>query len=735
MKTNSLLRMERIGWRWISGLSLCVAASTLWAAETNAPPAATTNTPPAAASDAPDAATEEPAKEAETPAVLTPEQMFEGGDTTYNNWIDLSAGGFFRSHDKAQFQQQSQASGSPFGGLQDLHIQQDIAKGTTLTLDGRAIVDEGDYMARLQVTRESLGYIRLSYDQDRTWSTGDGGFFPPSDLYYPYQGTTPWLDRGEFSVEAGLRLEKAPQVTFKYTRAYRDGKKGSTIWGPVHPPAYPGQTYGLAPSIYDINEYSDVFELDATHHIKTTDFGAGVRYETGRMDDKLKINEYPNEPVEQKVTDKQKTTYDLFNVHTFTETWIKKNLLLSSGFLYSDLDNDLYGSRVYGSDFDVGYVPAANSGVGYYDLDGSSRLHEYVGNINLLYKPWPYLSVVPSLRVASLDTDAHASGFETSGLNAPTTFSGDGDRGDLDVRERLDLTYTGVTNWVLYGRGELTEGSGDLNESGGLVPIIGGVPPIDRRTDDDRFFQKYSLGARWYPARRVSLDFGGYYKRNEYTYDHKRDSTPNDATSFNRYPAYLDMQRFETYDGNVRLTLRPRQNITTISRYEYQYSTIHTKPDSVSGLSETETANMTSHIVAHDISWTPWSRLYLQTGLNYVWSKTTTPVDNNTQAINDSLNGYWVVTSSSGFVVDDKTDLRVNYFYYRADDYDNLGLDGVSYGAGAEEHAITATLTRRISKNIRWSLKYGYSHYKDDTYDGNRDYDAHLVYTSLQYRF
>ena len=33
------------------------------------------------------------------------------------------------------------------------------------------------------------------------------------------------------------------------------------------------------------------------------------------------------------------------------------------------------------------------------------------------------------------------------------------------------------------------------------------------------------------------------------------DSTLNDSS--NRYPAYLVMQNFETYDGNLRLTLRP----------------------------------------------------------------------------------------------------------------------------------------------------------------------------------
>ena len=44
------------------------------------------------------------------------------------------------------------------------------------------------------------------------------------------------------------------------------------------------------------------------------------------------------------------------------------------------------------------------------------------------------------------------------------------------------------------------------------------------------------------------------------------------------------MQNFQTSDGNVRLTLRPVQNVILVSRYEYQYSTINTAPDSVSGL-------------------------------------------------------------------------------------------------------------------------------------------------------
>ena len=50
------------------------------------------------------------------------------------------------------------------------------------------------------------------------------------------------------------------------------------------------------------------------------------------------------------------------------------------------------------------------------------------------------------------------------------------------------------------------------------------------------------------------------------------------------------MQDFETYDANAGLTLRPWQSVTLVSRYEYQWSTIHTTPDPVSGLGGVESS-------------------------------------------------------------------------------------------------------------------------------------------------
>lgn len=691
---------------WAALLGLGLLAAPLSAAETNAPP--------------------------EEPEPLTPEEMFEGGTNAYTGWIDFGVGGFLPKGNKAQAQKMRQSSRGAFGGIEDFHYQANIKEKTLLSVDGRALFDNEDYKISLDLRREDLGYVRFSYSEFRTWYNGDGGYYPPTSQWYPLSDDALTLDRGEITFEGGLTLDKVPKITFKYTHNFREGEKSSTSWGITHPAV--GVTQGLSPSFYDINERSDTFQLDLTNSIKTTDFGVGLRYEAGKLDNALKITQSPGEPSQQRITDQQGTTYDMFNVHAFTETWIKKNLLLSSGYSYSDLDNDFSGSRVYGSDFDVSYAPGAQNGLGYYGLNGGSQLDEYVFNLNLMYRPTPNFSITPSIRVQQEVMDASSSGYETLGGAAAVPFNADSEGNRLDVRERLDFNYSGVTNTVFYARGEWTEGSGNLSEYGGLAAVNGiGTPPIRRDTDDSRFFQKYSAGVRWYPTRRAIFDVGGYYKINSYDYDHHVDSTEN--SSVNRYPAYLVMQDFETYDGKIRLTLRPWQKVTLVSRYEYQVSTIQTKPDSSSGLGATESSEMNSHIIAQDISWTPWSRLNLQVGFNYVWSETTTPASDYTQAVLDAQNNYWTFNFNSTFVLDEKTDLNIGYLYYRADNYEDNSPYGVPYGAGAEEHGITAALIRRITKNVQLSLRYGYYTYDDATFGGNQDYQAHVVYSGLRYRF
>ena len=667
-------------------------------------------------------------------AGLKPEQMFEGGTNVYNNWIELSAGGFITEGDAASAEQREHMHQGAFGGIEDLHFEEAVNKTTTFTLDGHGIFDQHDYSIKLGLAKEDLGYVKVGFENFRTWYDSAGGFFPPDNLSFSLGSDALALDRGQVTFEAGLTLKDKPKVVFKYTHWYREGDKSSTIWGPVDTSIGVSSIY---PSFYHLDEKSDSFQLDVTHHIKKVDVGLGVRYETGNFDDSLMTFSFPDDPTsEKKITDRQGTSYDMLSVHAFSETWLKKNMFLSAGFMFANLDNDFTGSRVYGDDFDVPYTPDPLNGLGYFGLNGGSHKQEYVGNLNLLMIPVSSLTIVPALRVMDQNWNADSSGIGTLSDFATEPFVSNSKRDELEVRERIDIRYTAITNWVFYAGPEWTEGQGNYKANGGLTQVAGiGVSPIQQETDDSHFFQKYFVGARWYPTRGLTIDAGGYYKYNRYEYDNEVDSTPNDPLSLNRYPAYLTMQGFETYDGNVRVSIKPRQNVTLVSRYEFQYSTVLTTPDAVSGLIGVESSKMTSHIFGQNITWVPWSRLSLQVGGNLVVSDTRTPMSDFTEAVLRSENNYWTVNCNAGFVVDDRTDLNVGYFFYQSDDFNNNALAAVPYGVAQTENGVTATMSRRLSKNVRLNLRYGYDHFDDISSGGHNSYQAHLVYSSLQYRF
>ncbi len=673
-----------------------------------------------------------PSEEAATPEANQTEghpEMGGASATNYVNWVEMSLGGMKVDGNSAAFQQRHMIRDNPYGGLEDLHYQTQLGKGNYLQLDGRALIDNGDYAVRLEYVRQNVGFVRGGFKQYRTWYDGSGGFFPQTQSWYSLTNDELEMDRGEVWFEGGINIPKKPSFTFRFDHQFRDGQKDSTSWGLTHPYGA-GPIRGLAPSIYDIDETRDIFSGDLKHTLGKTDLGLGLRYEIQDNNNERKTIQWPNETVQRYLTQKENVSLDLFNVHATSETRFNKTTRLTTGYSFTTVDTDTTGSRIYGNDFDVDYNRTLASALGFYSLAGGSELTEHLLNLNVMFTPLKAFSIIPSLRLEQQNIDSASSYIQTGGgtLATDTLMNSESSRELLDVAERLEMRYSGMTNWVFYGRGDWSEGSGDLREKGG-----GGLGlPILRYTEDERFTQKYTVGANWYPLRRVNTDVQYYHKVRDNDFDHLTDNTANDSD--NRFPAYIIYHRFETDDINVRLTLRPLNNLTFVTRYDYQMSTVDTSPDSLSGMNELQTSEITSHMIGQNVTWVPWSRMYFQIGVNYVDSLTDTPANNYTKAILDFRNNYWDASSTVGFVLDNKTDLQLHYFFYQADNLEQAS-EYVPYGAGAEEHAVTVTLIRRLRDNIRLTLKYGFFDYTDDTSGGNNDYQAHLVYSSLQYRF
>jgi hypothetical protein len=514
---------------------------------------------------------------------------------------------------------------------------------------------------------------------------------------------------------------------------------------------------GIVPSFWTINEQRDTFALDAKHTISKTDIGLGLRYDIINNDDSLNIHRRPGEltgsatqATDRFVTQREKFESDVLNAHAFTETRLNDKVRFTTGYSFTTLDTDVGGSRIYGSDYDPIYDPLfarrQQRDEGFLDLRGGSQVKQYVMNLNLMFMPCASLTIVPSVRIEHQDQDGDAA-FTGTSFGVPPAREATQEEllntrqwNFTDVSEALEARFTGITNWVFYALGEWLEGQGELKERQADNNPDDPAPTssiILRDTDSDRFSQKYIAGINWYPLRRLNLAAQYYHKIKQNDYTHPIDSTTNAPPSNNRYPAFLTDQDFEMDDMNFRVTWRPLNNLTLVSRYDFQLSTIHTKADF---LADVQSARMTTHILSESISWVPLARLYFQGTFNYALDELRTPANDflgsaTNNIVPPSQNDYWNASALVGYALDDKTDVQAQYFYYRANNYVDNSLYSQPFGASSEEHGVTATLSRQLTKSLRWTFRYGFFNNRDITSGHHNDYTAHLVYSSMQIRF
>jgi hypothetical protein len=676
----------------------------------------------------------------------------EASPTDYNNWLTLGVGSTFVGGDKAQFEHQHDTTTGPYGGVQDFHMQQFVGKNGLFTVDGHGMFANHDYSVKLELSDPDQGFspfttIRAGFTEFRTWYDGNGGFydgnsgfFSPNDQSFSLYNNELHVDRGSVWIEAGLTLPDKPAFTIRYEHDYRQGQMDSTSWGDNDTGtggAPPDKK--IVPTFLGIDETRDIFQADVKDKLGNTDAGLGVRYEIDRSDDSTYIDFDPATPTANRfVTQDNVEQDDIFNVHGFTETRFNKMVTFSMGGSFTTIDTDLSGSRIYGpsygSPFSTTYPNSQARDEGFTGLTGGGNTKEYVANMNLMIAPITNLVFVPALRVEYEGGDLSDSFNNnnvavTGGTVASTPTAAANNNWYLDVAESLEARYTGFRNWSLYASGEWSEDSGNeiWNETTAIfTPIL--------NQDWNMLGQKYTVGANWYPFYR--LNFGGqfYHQIHDYDYDNNLTATPT------TYRGYLQNENFTVDDMNIRATWRVLNTLSLVTRYDFQYSTVDTTsiPNGGTQAGEVQSANLTSHIISENISWTPLSRLYVQAGGSYVLNSLDTPVASSSGINNlvlNSANNYWTVDATADYALNEKTDLQLQYSYYRADDYVNNSTSSQPYGAGAEEQSVTATITRQISKALKISLKYGFFCNRDETSGGLNNYDAQLVYASMQYRF
>jgi hypothetical protein len=651
-----------------------------------------------------------------------------------SNWVSFTIGGAFVSGNDAGMMQRTQTNGDFYGGIDSMQYSQALNSSTTLTLDGHALPGMEDYEFNLDLTKTGLGFVKAGYKEYRTWYDGSGGFVPgAAGGWLPLYDDELSVDRGELTFEAGLRMENIPEITFGYAHRWRDGDKDSTSWGRSATLTPPGASYAIAPTIFSIDEVSDTFTLDITHTLGNTDLGLGLTYETVRNQDALKVRRGPGDatPANDR-TNIQTNVYDsdLFSGHLSSETRLNERMLLSFGYAYSSMNSDTDGSNRYQRTA-AGVVSPANS-----DFGGGSLSYN-TASANFWWNPIDDLVVIPSFRASWEDSAADC-------FNAQTGVSRGANDSSVDqLAEEIEVRYTGVEDLLLYGKAGFSQDDQDYT----LTAASG-----DRRLQTSDVTQdKYVLGANWYPMQGLSVSTQYYYQNFDQDYDNSYFTT---GAASNAFDAQLKSHSADTNDLNLRVTWRALPNLTLVSRYDYQQTTIENQAYIQDGgavvtrpmyTSTIDSAEINRNIFSESVTWSPVSRAYVQGSFSYVLAQTDTPADAARYYNADSDNDYFTASLTTGYALDDKTSLTGSMTYYGASNYSAVDYTAVSgtfgpgaYGYETEEFGVSLTLTRMLTQNMIWNLRYGYITSNTDSPDqtgGNNDFDAHMVSTGLQIRF
>jgi hypothetical protein len=456
---------------------------------------------------------------------------------------------------------------------------------------------------------------------------------------------------------------------------------------------------------------------------------------------------------QRKVTQQQNDDVDLFSGHGITETRITDNFWFTAGYSYTTLTNDLSGTRIFGTHWDSAFgEPVPTLGQrdhAFIDLAGTARIRENVFNANLFWMPSENLAILSGFRYTHENNDSDSTFLAEEpvpnippftplnperGFHYGPPIPAEGARNSDYNRfaERLELRYTGIKDWLFYAEGEWEEEFGNVDEFQNIDEEI----PLNK--DTTALGQKYTIGSTWNPTMRLSMA-GQYF--------HRIASYEEDTFS-GVFPRLIN-QDWNIDDFNIRMTFRPKLplcmgTLALVTRYDFVHTSIDGQWEVAPQeelLAELQSGEIKKHVISESLNWNPLPRFFLQANVSYVLNQTDTPA-NNIELVPDAgatvvnfRNDYWTVTSGIGYIIDDKTDFFADYYFYCANDYLKNAAVAVPYGLGATEHAVSATVTRKLSRNMRLTLKYGYFNYRDVTSGGHDNYRAHSLFSSLQIRF
>jgi hypothetical protein len=603
------------------------------------------------------------------------------------------------------------------GGAEDGTLHYDLNKDTTLDGEGRFIIDEHDYKFQLQLTKRDFGFVRAGYTEYRDYYDNQGGFYGRFTSSSFRLDRNLRVDNSDIFFEAGLTLPDLPKVTVGYERQSRDGDESLVEWGGVTQGA---DTRKIYPSSNDIKEHTDIVKLSAEYDISKVHLLDEFRYEHFSSDDtqddtSLNLNTSSS----QTVTVHEDYHHDAFYNTFHMDCHVNDKVYWSLGYLHSSLcghgDLSVVTTPTLGP-FDNNWVA---SGI-------ADNLDSDVVDLNGMFGPFKGLVLYSGLQAEKTDTHGFTEALLTQGTSAATTNVIRSFEDTKSLSETLGMRYTKIPYTTLYAEGQWNEEQIDLDQT----ETQDSASSLALDSGETTLRQDYRVGFNAAPFSRVSLAgrYRHYIDHDDYDYD---------TDTVTGYPGFITAQDFTTDEVMAKLTVRPCSRFNVAFTYQLVSTDIRTSTEAVSLLTPggtLQSGDYDANIYSVSATVTPLSRWYL-TGYFSLQDTRTTSFANQDSSVLTYRGNVYTVMATTGYALDNKTDLTLEYSYSRSDNFSNNSAASLPLGLDFQRHSVLASVSRKISKNVVARLRYGFYSYDESSTGGFNNYIANLVSASCSVRF
>ena len=603
------------------------------------------------------------------------------------------------------------------GGVEEGTLHYDINKDTTLDGEARFIIDEHDYKFQLQLKKQDVGFVRAGYTEYREYYDNQGGFYgsftPPSlrldrDL---------WVDNSDIFFEAGLTVPHLPKVTVGYERQTRDGDESLLEWGGVTQGATTRKIY---PSFDDIKEHTDIVKLNAEYEISKVRLSDEFLYEHFSSDDtrndaSLNLNTSSS----QAVTVHEDYHHDDFNNIFHMDCQVNEKVYWSLGYLHTSLTGN--------GDTQVSTAPT----LGPLDSNWAANpirvnLYSDVVNLNGMLGPFKGLVFYGGLQGEKTETHGFTDALLTQGTALATTNLIHSSEDTESLSETIGARYTKIPYTTLYAEAQWNEEQVVLDQA----ETQDDASSLALDSNETALRQDYRVGFNTAPFPRMMLAgrYRHYIDHDDYDYD---------TDTVVGYPGFITAQDFTTDEVMGKLTLRPCSRFNVAFTYQLVSTDIRTSTEAVPLVAPAGTLQSGDYdatIYSVSATATPMSRWYL-TGAFSLQDTRTTSFANHDPSVLAYRGNVYTAMATTGYALDNKTDLTISYSYSRSDNFDNNSAAGLPLGLDFQRHALQAGVNRKIKKNVMAHLRYGFYSYDESSTGGFNNYIAHLASASCTVRF